>query len=252
MLWQAPPAPIRSSVPPCSSQSRPSPSGGAKTRPALTGALRAPRSTPQRRSAANHRATTALMTAHANSLEVVVGMRIRTSPPTSISTAGPLASARAAELPAPAIKSAQERHPRAGRPRSPMRQAQILPPQLPASALRSTAGVAPGPKSLLRVSSHPSFASVQTTWPAPVPEQGQSVPRAQGGPYRTVTRNPVAALRAGGRLAFALLNPRLRAEHRNETPTLIPSVAVDDLDAAVRAGQRVCRILEVLKSVACR
>jgi hypothetical protein len=28
---------------------------------------------------------------------------------------------------------------------------------------------------------------MQTTWLAPVPEQRQSVPRAQGGPYRTVT-----------------------------------------------------------------
>jgi hypothetical protein len=28
---------------------------------------------------------------------------------------------------------------------------------------------------------------MQTTWLAAVPEQGRSVPRAQGGPYRTLT-----------------------------------------------------------------
>jgi hypothetical protein len=32
-----------------------------------------------------------------------------------------------------------------------------------------------------------SFALMQTTWLAAVPEKGRSVPRAQGGPYRTVT-----------------------------------------------------------------
>jgi hypothetical protein len=41
----------------------------------------------------DHRNTTALMTPHANCLQVVVGMRIRMSLPTSISTVGPLASA---------------------------------------------------------------------------------------------------------------------------------------------------------------
>ena len=33
----------------------------------------------------------------------------------------------------------------------------------------------------------PSFALMQTTWLAPVPEQRRSVSRAQGVPYRTVT-----------------------------------------------------------------
>jgi hypothetical protein len=36
-----------------------------------------------------------------------------------------------------------------------------------------------------------SFAPVQSTSLAPVPEQGLSVPRAQGGPYRTVAENAV-------------------------------------------------------------
>src|SRR5436853_7865617 len=41
MMWRAPPAPIRLSVPPCSGQSRPRPCGWPrKTRPALTGPAR--------------------------------------------------------------------------------------------------------------------------------------------------------------------------------------------------------------------
>src|ERR1700683_4169457 len=32
MMWQAPPAPIRSRMPPCSGQSRPSPAGGRERR----------------------------------------------------------------------------------------------------------------------------------------------------------------------------------------------------------------------------
>jgi hypothetical protein len=37
------------------------------------------------------------------------------------------------------------------------------------------------------------FALMQTTRLAPVPEHGQSVPREQGGPYRTVAKERVAA-----------------------------------------------------------
>ncbi len=51
-------------------------------------------------------------------------------------------------------KSAPEQHPPAAPPRSPMHQAQTPPQQSLASALRSTAGAAPGPTSLQSGSSH--------------------------------------------------------------------------------------------------
>ena len=117
----------------------------------------------------DHRATTALMTAHASSAGVVTGMRTRMSAPSATSTAAASASGfspaggdtTTSAKPATALqssgasdKSVRYRYLCAERPRSPMHRAQTPPQQSPASALRSTAGAVQARTSLPRGSSH--------------------------------------------------------------------------------------------------